>query len=143
MPDSAASLSAKSKGRARLTNSMGLLPSVDGRSEFARRFRDLNGLLVSDLGGEQASLSEGQKQLVRRVSALAVECERLEGRFAQNGGAELNELETFQRTTNTLRRAIESLGLHRGRIARDVTPPDLQTYLAQRAARQAEEEAQQ
>jgi hypothetical protein len=65
----------------------------------------------------------------------------LAGQFTQNGGAELDELETFQRTTNTLRRAIESLGLNRGRIARDVTPPDLQTYLAQRVARQADEEA--
>ena len=118
----------KLHGRSRITNGSDLLPSVDGRSIWSRRFRDLIGAFGSDLGGERGNLSEGQKALVRRAAALAVELERQEVKFANAGGALTWEIEAYGRATNTLRRVLESLDIHRGRHARDVTP-DLKTYL--------------
>ena len=56
---------------------------------------------------------------------MALQCELLEQRFALNDGGEATkeQIETYQRTTNTLRRTLESLGLERQ--ARDVTPPGM------------------
>jgi len=122
-------------GRSRISNGRTLLPSIDGRSLWARRFRDLISSFGSDLGQEEHLLSEGQRALLRRASALCVELERMEVRFAQNGGAEVPELEAFQRATNSLRRLCETLGIHRGRIARNITPPSVEEYL--RAKREA------
>ena len=42
----------KQYGRSRVTNGSAILPGVDGRSVWARRFRDLMGLHLSDLGGD-------------------------------------------------------------------------------------------
>ena len=60
--------------RSRVTNDSALLAGVDGRSAIARRFRDLVGAIISDMGGDDA-ISEGQRQLARRASALSVLCE--------------------------------------------------------------------
>jgi hypothetical protein len=124
---------AKAKARSRVINGVELLPGIDRRSVWYRRFRDLNGLFAIDLGGDPTTLSEGQRALVRRAAALCTELELMETRFARNGGAKVVELEVFQRATNSLRRVLECLGIHRGRIARDVTPPDLETYLKMKA----------
>jgi hypothetical protein len=43
---------AKPTARSRVTNGRELLPGVDGRSLWVRRFRDVLALHVSDLGGE-------------------------------------------------------------------------------------------
>jgi hypothetical protein len=75
----------------------------------------------SDAGGYDA-LSEGQKALIRRIAMIEVQLEMLEHRFAQNDGAASRlDLEAYQRCSNSLRRLLESLGLHKGRVPRDVT----------------------
>jgi len=112
-----------SKFRSALTTGRSLLADIDGRSSTARRFRDLLALYTADLGGPDAGLSEGQLALVRRAATLTTELERMEAKFAQNEGAKIVELEAYQRATNTLRRLLESLTIHRGRIARNVTEP--------------------
>jgi hypothetical protein len=104
--------------RSRITNGRDLLPTVDGRCLWARRFRDLLSLHLSDLGGED-NCSEGEKALVRRAACLIVELEQLEDLFAA-GDATPKRLELYQRLTNTLRRCLESLGLKRR--AKDITP---------------------
>jgi hypothetical protein len=43
-------------------------------------------------------------------------------------------LETYQHAANSLRRLLESLGIHRGRLARDVTS-DLGDYMKDRGSR--------
>jgi hypothetical protein len=129
-----------SRFQSALTTGRDLLQDVDGRSAIARRYRDLNALFVSDLGGENSALSAGQLTLIRRASCLTVELERMESEFARNGGARPRQLEAYQRATNTLRRLLESLGIHRGRIARDVTP-NLEAYLARRNNRVIDVEA--
>jgi hypothetical protein len=86
------------------------------------------GLHLSDLGGEDV-VSEAEKSIVRRAATLTVELERLELKFAKEGEASTGDLDLYQRTSNSLRRLLESVGLERR--MRDVTP-SLVSYLAQR-----------
>jgi len=115
----------KPSHRSQVTNGSCLLPGTDGRSTWNRRCRDLIELFSEDLGGA-ASLSAAKAQLVRRVAVTIIELEALELKFAIGDGAVPADLDLYQRTTNTLRRNFETLGLER--LARDVTP-DLRTYL--------------
>lgn len=109
---------AKSTARSRVTNGADLLATVDHRSLWARQFRDLCHLHIADLGGPDL-VSKSEKALVRRCAALNVELERMEFQFAEAGASTLPELETFQRTSNSLRRILQTLGLKRR--PRDVT----------------------
>jgi hypothetical protein len=115
----------KSQGRSRLSNGSSILPGVDGRSVWARRLRDLIGLHLSDLGGDGA-VSEAERSIIRRVATLTVELERMEVGFAVAGEAQPDQLELYQRTANSLRRLLESVGI--GRRPRDVTP-NLRDYI--------------
>jgi hypothetical protein len=112
----------KPKARSRITNGRGLLPNVDGRTFWVRRFRDLLALHTRDLGGD-AAISEAERAILRRGTCMIVELERMEMLFAQAGEATPHQLELYQRTANTLRRLLESLGLQRR--ARDITPDPL------------------
>jgi hypothetical protein len=73
--------SSSASARSKVTNGAALFSSdlIDGRSAMSRRFRDVLGAIVGDLGGSDR-LSEGQRQLARRCALLAVECEKLEAR---------------------------------------------------------------
>jgi len=101
------------------------LEHADGRSAWARRFRDLVHSYVNDLSGED-TLSEGQKALARRAALLQVELEFQEAKLARmhedGQSPAAARIESYGRNANTLRRLIESLELHRGRKTRDVTP---------------------
>ena len=88
----------------------------DARSPWARRHRDLLELHVADLGGADG-LSEAQLSLIRRISTLECELERLDGQLSL--GQEIN-LAEYTTTANALRRLIETVGLRR--VARDITP---------------------
>lgn len=114
-------------GMSKITNGTRLLPNVDGRSGWARRFHDLTRTFISDIGGPDG-LSGAQIELCRRAGALSVELERMETRWAKNEGAKAWELEAFGRSSNSLRRLFECLGITRGRIARPVE--SLEDYLA-------------
>ena len=88
-----------------------------------RRYRDLIADHVSDLGGKDA-ISEAEKVLVRRAAMLCLQTELMETRWAENNGeASPKQIETYQRTVNTLRRLLESLGLQRR--PKDVTAFDM------------------
>jgi hypothetical protein len=98
-----------------------------------RRLRDLVELHIGDLGGE-GNISEAERAIVRRAGVLIVELERMEVAFAMAEGApDTAALDAYQRAANSLRRLLESVGLKRRQ--RDITPLDLQTYLASRKAR--------
>jgi hypothetical protein len=116
--------------RSRVTNGRSLLAGVDGRYYWCRRYRDLIALHTQDLGGDD-NISEGERAILRRAATLIIELEGLEMTFARKGASEPWQLELFQRTANTLRRLLESLGLQRR--SRDVTPT-LSEYLANRGA---------
>jgi hypothetical protein len=113
--------------------------TVDGRSGWSSRLRDLISLHISDLGGEDA-ISAAERSICRRVAAITVELELLERRFALKGkGAAAADLALYLTAANALRRLLESVGLKR--VARDVTPL-LQDYLAQRAEDPADVEGE-
>ena len=115
--------------RSRATNGSSLFAQGgDNRSAWARRLRDVLELHVSDLGGSDA-ISEAEKSIARRASVLTVELERIEAAFAEGKG-EPGTLDLYQRTTNTLRRTLEAVGLERRQ--KDVTP-SLQQYIASKA----------
>lgn len=88
------------------------MAGVDGRSTWVRRLRDLIALHLSDLGGEDA-VSEAERSIVRRVATLTVELERMESVFAVAGEARPDQIDLYQRTANSLRRLLESVGLER------------------------------
>jgi hypothetical protein len=103
-----------------------------------RRLKDLIGGHVADLGGRDM-ISEAEFCLVRRCALLTLELELLEARFEAHDGASATDLQLYQQVASSLRRLHESLGLKRR--SRDVTAPDLQTYIRDNYGRDAEEEA--
>ena len=113
----------KPQARSRISNGQALLPGVDGRSTWARRLRDLIGLHLSDLGGEDA-VSAAEASIIRRAATLTVELERLELVFATSD-AKPDDLDLYQRMSNTLRRLLETTGLKR--VPRNVTPATLES----------------
>lgn len=137
MPNASRVMTNRGKLRAAVSNGKHVLGrEIDGRSVEARRFKDVLEAFINDLGGESAGLSAGQLAIARRAATIVVECEKQEMQFAINGSAKPSELETYQRMSNTLRRLLETLGIHRGRKARNVTP-DLQEYLRNKKRRGA------
>jgi hypothetical protein len=57
--------------------------------------------------------------------------EKLEERFAQNGGATVDELDLYQRLANSMRRLLQALGLQRR--AKSVNgAPNLREYIQRR-----------
>ena len=122
----------KSKARSAVTNGSAVLPGVDGRSTWVRRLRDLMALHIADLGGDGA-ISEAERSIVRRAATLTVELERLELGFATDGESSAAQLDLYQRTANSLRRLLESVGLKRR--ARDITPPNVDQYLSHQAGK--------
>ena len=57
-----------SRLRSRVTNGKTPFVEADGRGPWARRWRDILAEIISDLGGHEGGLSEGQKQLARRCA---------------------------------------------------------------------------
>jgi hypothetical protein len=109
---------ASRKGRSKVTNGKVLIAGVDQRSPWVRRAKDVIAAHLADLGGE-VNTSAAERSIVRRAGVLTVELERLEARFATAGEASTDDLETYQRCANSLRRLLEAVGLQRR--ARDLT----------------------
>jgi hypothetical protein len=82
---------------------------ADPNSEFSRRFRDLAGHHVADLGGTGA-LSAAKLSLCRRAAALEVALETMEARMS--AGEEV-DLDRYGRAASHLRRILETLGIER------------------------------
>ncbi|MEI4484058.1 MULTISPECIES: hypothetical protein [unclassified Phyllobacterium] len=116
--------------RSRVTNGKEILPGVDGRTHWAKRFRDLISIHIDDLGGV-ANCSEAEKSIIRRACTLTVELERLEVRFALAGEASEGDLDLYSRLSNTLRRLLDVTGLQRR--SRDITPT-IDEYMRREAA---------
>jgi hypothetical protein len=116
----------RSKGRDRITNGAVFSRDIDGRTAYARRFRDLLVLHTNDLGDDP---SEAERAIIRRAVTLIITLEHMELRFAANAdGVTPAQIDCYQRAASTMRRLLESIGLKRRQ--RDVTP-DLASYLKQ------------
>jgi len=96
--------------RSAVTNGRRLHVVEPGDGAWSRRFRDVLNEVISDLGGHDAGLSEGQRQLARRCAAISVACEAMEGDIA--AGIQ-TDLELYGRLTDRLGRAFQRLGLKR------------------------------
>jgi hypothetical protein len=114
--DRSVSVARSMRNRSAVTNGKRLFVDGDGRTPWARRWRDLVELHASDLGGIDL-LSEAQLSLIKRASAIEVELEQVEGRMSLG---ELVDLDTFTRSAGHLRRILETLGIERR--PHDVTP---------------------
>jgi len=96
--------------RSRVTNGSSLFTSdVDGRTAAAKRFRDVLGQIVADLGGADL-LSEGQRQLSRRAAMLSVRGELMEAEAVSTGEM---DLAAYGSLTDQLGRVFNRLGLKR------------------------------
>jgi len=97
------------------------------RGVWERRWTDVNLLLLNEQGGREVC-SEAEMAIIRRSATLIVALERLETKFAeQEDGGTPNQLDQYQRLSNTLRDCLRSVGLKRR--PKDITP-SLQDYLA-------------
>ena len=85
------------------------LPDSASLLQKSRRYRDILNEMIGDMGGE-AMLSEAQRQLLRRAVTLSLQCEHWD--HAAAVGEEV-DWDLYSRTTNTLRRMLESIGLKR------------------------------
>jgi hypothetical protein len=95
--------------RSRVTNGKRTFVEGDGRSPWARRWRDLIELHVADLGGV-AALSEAQRSLVKRAATIEIELEQIEGRLSEGKPADLS---VYATASAHLRRLFETLGIER------------------------------
>ena len=91
-------------------NALLLDGNLDGRSLAARRFRELNLAIASDLGGAD-QLSAVQAQIVKRFSGVSVLGEMLEARLVA-GDPEL-DLGAYATLLNSSARLAQLVGLKR------------------------------
>jgi hypothetical protein len=135
--DGAARPASKRRTRSRVTTGRKVFVEGDGNSRWARRYRDLIAAHCQDLGGVDL-LSEAQRSLIRRASAIELELEQAEGKLSMG---EAVDLDSFTRAASHLRRLFEVLGLERR--ARDLTLIDgtVEAPFSPMRARWAEAEA--
>jgi hypothetical protein len=95
------------RARSKVSNGAVFLEHVDGRSNLARRYRDIFNQIISDIGGDP---SEAQSLIAKRATTLGVWCELAEAGMAR--GESLNIAE-FTAASNCLRRLLFDLGLER------------------------------
>jgi hypothetical protein len=119
--------------RSAVTSGRKLLLAGDPNSAWSRRYHDLLGGHVADLGGADM-LSEAQAALCRDAACLEIELERMRGLLSAN---EQVDLDLYGRVAGQRRRILETLGLQRR--ARDVTT--LESYLAGKARQSSTEPA--
>jgi len=107
------------------------LPGLDGRSQLARRLKEIRVGLFGDLGGEGRA-SEAERLLIDRAAVLTLELESREARAAS--GQEPLDLPTYLSAVRTLGTVLERIGPRR---PRDVSPaaaaagggePDVRLY---------------
>jgi hypothetical protein len=107
-----------------MTNGGGsMLPTVDGRSLWARIRRDTIGAIIQMLGGADM-VSETQSLMARRVGTLEAELIFIEDKFAAirvaGGEPSPTTLDLYGRLADRQRRLADPLGWHR--VPRDIAP---------------------
>ncbi len=83
----------------------------DNRSAWARRWRDLYALHISDYGGSE-SMSEAELAIAGMVATSRVEMEQLAAKMSE-GQATPDDVDLFNRLAGNVRRHLETLGLQR------------------------------
>ena len=109
-----------------MSNGHDVLPSVDGRSLLARRYRDIANQVAVDAGGADC-LSEAKLQLIRRFSAVACLAEAMESKLAQGKQIDITEHSLL---CSTMTRLAQRIGVER--VPKNVAP-NLEQYLSSNA----------
>jgi hypothetical protein len=128
--DSKSTAGRPSRIRSAFTNDPLKIRGVDGRSEVARRYRDVVRSIAADLGGLD-TLSEPQRIVIRQAGMLSVQIEQLQGKVV---AGDVVDLEQSIRLSNVLTRVLATLGLKKGNKPENGASA-LQDYLASVAAR--------
>lgn len=122
----------ESHNRSRITNGTQLLPGIDGRSVWARLFRDRFDALVQHAGGPDR-ITEPEHSLARRAAALETELVHLEAAMAHerlhDRVPDRETLDLYSRLSGTQRRMLDSLGIRPKEFDTDLT---LHEYTASR-----------
>jgi hypothetical protein len=125
----------KAPARSRVSNGAGILPDVDGRSAVARRYRDIAGQIIADMGGA-SHCAEARLQLIRRFAAAAVLAEQMEARLANGYSINITDHALL---SSTLVRLAQRIGIDRR--SRNITR-SLSEYLDLKSKRIDAEAAQ-
>ena len=104
-------------------NGRAVLAGVDGRTNMARRFREIITQVEEDLGGD---LTEAQYAILARAATLACWAEERESELARGEPFDVGQ---YSAAANAMRRLLNDLGLQR--VGRDVT--NLDDWLTARA----------
>lgn len=123
----------RKKGRSRLTNGSTDFLRGDGRSYFARRFKDVRDLLIAELGGKPTELEMG---LIRTAATLRVRLEDMDARMSKGEDIDLG---TYALAVGHLRRVLADLGIKK-KVSKDPgpsSPSSLDEYLAEKKKERA------
>jgi hypothetical protein len=100
------------KQRSRVSNGKKLFAAAtaDGRSAWARRYRDLLAIHIADSGGE-AVVSGKELAIIKRATRIELEMEMSDAEAAAKGTpASAEDLYLYFTGSNSMRRLFESVG---------------------------------
>jgi hypothetical protein len=92
----------RATARSQISNRSRLLLNVDGRSSYARRFRDLVNAFSAEIGG--GSLTEFEQGLVKQAALLVLKTEQMQECVVR--GQEVDELHAADLETEMLKRGM-------------------------------------
>src|SRR5262245_48911032 len=130
MPDQSEIDARWKRSLSRTLNDPLALPSLDRRSTWARRRRDLIRVLTQEVASRNKSLGEHHRLLINAAAAIAVRNEQLQIKIAR-GESDI-DLEQLTRLSSTLSRLLAQLGLDRPQGPKAAPPPRLNTYFDRR-----------
>ena len=102
-----------------------LFVEADGRSAWARRFRSLVEGYGAHIGGAPTL---PQQALIRRIAALDIEAERIEGLMAEGSPVDVAE---YARQASTQRRLLQQLGFKASKAPLTPAESPLAAHFAQ------------
>jgi hypothetical protein len=97
--------------RSKVTNGGRTFVNGDGRSPWARRWRDLIEAHARDISPDGIShLSEAQRSLIKRAATLECQLEGLEGALSEGLSVSISH---YAMASGHLKRILEALGIER------------------------------
>lgn len=115
--------------RSRQSNGKQLLPSVDGRTTTARRYRDICRSYEAECG---TPVSEVERDMIRQAAGLTLRAEQLQAAIVRGEAVDDDQLIRLSSTARRLLTAIAAKAAKRKPAA-----PGLADYVARKAAEKA------
>jgi hypothetical protein len=114
--------------RSKSSNSLWVLPGVDGRSKAARRYRDVIAGALRDMGKAEDQLTRSEFETLRELGFHTVRLEDLQDRALRGSGFKMQDI--LLRVSGLILRLRWTLGIG-PRRRQDFTPSELATFLAE------------